>query len=193
MIEESIRENDNLKYTLKRSTRSSSVRLAIYRDGRFVVTAPQTLNQNFIDMFITQKLSWIRKKLLFFKNQTNITPTHKVLTKKQKRNEYIEYKEKARILVHERLKYFNQFYSCNYNDVRIKNVSSRWGSCSKKGNLNFSYKLALLPQELSDYVIVHELCHLKELNHSKNFWDLVAKTVPDFKERRALLKKSALA
>lgn len=64
-----------------------------------------------------------------------------------------------------------------------------WGSCSKKGNLNFNWRLIQLPPELADYVIVHELCHLKELNHSQRFWDLVGQAIPDYKERRQALRR----
>ena len=102
---------------------------------------------------------------------------------------YRLHKEAARSLVHERLAYWNQFYNHPYNRVAIKNTTSRWGSCSIKGNLNFNYRLALLPIELADYVIVHELCHLKEFNHAQPFWDLVAQAMPDYKERKARLRE----
>jgi predicted metal-dependent hydrolase len=100
----------------------------------------------------------------------------------------LQYAETARKLAHERLEYFNQFYNFIYNDVRIKSHVTRWGSCSSKGNLNFNYKIALLPPELSDYIIVHELCHLGEFNHSQQFWDLVAKQIPNHIELRNKLK-----
>ena len=73
--------------------------------------------------------------------------------------------------------------------VAIRNQRSRWGSCSKQGNLNFNYKIALLPDALADYIVVHELCHLGEFNHSQAFWDLVAVAVPDHRERRAELRQ----
>src|SRR3989344_7685345 len=100
------------------------------------------------------------------------------------RRDYVRYKETARALVKSRLVLYNQVYKFNINQVAIKNHTSRRGSCSKKGNLNFNYKVTLLPLELADYVIVHELCHLQELNHSKKFWKLVALTLPNYKELR---------
>lgn len=102
---------------------------------------------------------------------------------------YLQYKNQARCLVRQRLDYFNQFYNYKYNRVSIKNQRSRWGSCSRLGNLNFNYRLAHLPTELADYIIVHELCHLKEMNHSARFWQLVAQTMPDYLERRRELRK----
>jgi predicted metal-dependent hydrolase len=68
--------------------------------------------------------------------------------------------------------YYNEHYHFRYNRVSIKMQISRWGSCSRYGNLNFNYGLINLPQELADYVVVHELCHLKEMNHGPKFWAL---------------------
>lgn len=97
------------------------------------------------------------------------------------RKRYLEYKEISRKIVHERVTYFSNYYNVSVNRIAIRNSRSRWGSCSKKGNLNFNYKIALLTQELIDYVIVHELCHLLEFNHSPNFWAHVSRAVPNHK------------
>jgi predicted metal-dependent hydrolase len=105
------------------------------------------------------------------------------------RKQYLLHKEQARILVKSRLEYFNLYYKFPIKKIFIKNQRSRWGSCSSKGNLNFNYKIALLPPELADYLVVHELCHLGEFNHSSAFWALVAETLPDWENRRAALKK----
>jgi|GEM_PF-1483916 len=95
---------------------------------------------------------------------------------------YVEHKEAARTLVLARLRHFNSYYNFTYNRVSIKNQRRCWGSCSSLKNLNFSYKLLLLPPHLADYIIVHELCHLKEMNHGQAFWDLVAEVIPDYKQ-----------
>lgn len=94
----------------------------------------------------------------------------------------------ARALVTERLKHFNQHYHHKYNKIFIRNSRTRWGSCSSRANLGFNYRAAKLPPELLDYLVVHELCHLKEMNHSKNFWGLVSETIPDWKVRRRQLR-----
>ncbi len=93
--------------------------------------------------------------------------------------DYLKHKEAARTFVQQRLMQLNRMYGFRYKRIAIKNTSTRWGSCSRQGNLNFHYKIILLPSDLADYVLVHELCHLHELNHSPRFWALVAKTVPD--------------
>ena len=100
-------------------------------------------------------------------------------------------REAARALVHARLEHFNQHYNFSYNKVAIRNQKTRWGSCSNKGNLNFSVRILMLAPEAQDYLVVHELCHLKEFNHSQAFWDLVAQQVPEYKRIRQILRYTA--
>jgi predicted metal-dependent hydrolase len=104
------------------------------------------------------------------------------------RRDYLANKEAARFAIHKKLESFNAFYNHPYRGVSIRNQKTRWGSCSSRGNLNFNVKIVFLPESLQDYLIVHELCHLKELNHSKRFWDLVAQTIPDHIARRQQLR-----
>ena len=111
-------------------------------------------------------------------------------SKRSRRAGLLQYKETARTLVHKRLEHFNQHYKFTYNTVRIKSHLTRWGSCSSKGNLNFNYKIALLPPELADYIVVHELCHLGEFNHSQKFWDLVGQQIPNYLELRERLRNT---
>ena len=112
---------------------------------------------------------------------------------RKNRKEFLLNKESARTLARNRLEYFNAFYGFKFNRISIRNSRTRWGSCSKKGNLNFNYKIALLPEKYTDYIIVHELCHLGEFNHSPKFWALVASTVPDHKNLRKDLRKNQQA
>ena len=88
-----------------------------------------------------------------------------------------------------RLAYFNTYYGFSYNTVRIKDTTSIWGSCSTHKNLNFSYKVLFLPERLRDYIIVHELCHLRHLNHSPAFWKCVAELLPNYETLRAELRR----
>lgn len=105
------------------------------------------------------------------------TPLYRTRSRKL----YVANKEAARALIAERITHFNRHYQVPVRRIAIKNLKSRWGSCSRKGNLNFSYKLLFLSPDLRDYVIVHELCHLKEFNHRSKFWAYVAETIPDYK------------
>ena len=115
----------------------------------------------------------------------------KVYPRRSKKH-YVQYKETARELAIKRIEHYNKVYGFTLNRVAIKNSKTRWGSCSKKGNLNFNYKIALLPLELADYVIVHELCHLGEFNHSPKFWKLVQMAVPNYKEVKRKFKRVSL-
>jgi predicted metal-dependent hydrolase len=110
----------------------------------------------------------------------------------KKRRFTIEKREYARNFVDNRISYFNKFYNFKINRVAIKNQTTRWGSCSSKGNLNFNYKIIYLKPVLADYLIVHELCHLGELNHSKKFWALVLKTIPDYAKTNKELRKTPI-
>jgi hypothetical protein len=107
---------------------------------------------------------------------------------RKNRRAFLKYKEEARRLVRGKLEAFNKIYGLRYGRIAIRNTKSRWGSCSTKGNLNFNYRIIFLPGALSDYLIIHELCHLKEFNHSKKFWNLVAVAAPDYKKLRKELK-----
>lgn len=101
---------------------------------------------------------------------------------------YRKHKEAARKVIVARLEVLNaEHYGLTYGRVAIRNTKTRWGSCSSDGNLNFHYRLAFLPQELMDYVLIHELCHLQELNHSRAFWALVAQADPEHKAHRKAL------
>ena len=108
---------------------------------------------------------------------------------RRNRRQYVALREEARALVHARLAHFAPMYGVELRKVFIKNHKSRWGSCSTKGNLNFNYKIVLLPPEVADYIIVHELCHLREFNHSARFWALVAEMVPNYVAVRRRLRE----
>lgn len=102
---------------------------------------------------------------------------------------YQVHKETAREVIVARLEHFNQYYQLPYKRVAIRNQRRCWGSCSELGNLNFSYKLLFLPACLRDYIVVHELCHLKELNHGPQFWALVGEVLPEYKALRRELRR----
>ncbi len=175
-----------IEYTLKVSKRARRMRLAIYCDGGFVVTAPRNISNNIIEQFIIKKSQWILDKLEYFKSISS------KINVKGTKNDYANHKNQSLALAEKRIEYFNKIYGFKFNKINIKNQKTRWGSCSRKGNLNFNYKIALLPERLADYIIVHELCHLKEFNHSQKFWNLVAVAIPDYLEIRNELRKSGL-
>jgi len=111
--------------------------------------------------------------------------------KNQRREIFIDwYKKQAKIIIPNRVKYWAEKCGYSIKKVGITNANKQWGSCSAKGNLNFSWRLILAPLEVIDYVIVHKLSHLKELNHSKNFWNEFKKCMPEYKKHHDWLKNS---
>jgi predicted metal-dependent hydrolase len=113
----------------------------------------------------------------------------KIVKRVIKRNtSYTKYKEEARAVILSRLDYFNQDEKFKFNRVAIRDQKRCWGSCSSKGNLNFSYKLLFLPPCLRDYVVVHELCHLDILNHSEAFWQKMHLEFPLYADSAARLR-----
>ncbi len=97
-------------------------------------------------------------------------------------------KKKAHKEIPPRVEYYAQMMGLDYNRIAIRCQKTRWGSCSSKGNLNFNCLLMLCPEDVRDYVIVHELCHLKQMNHSPQFWAEVGRVIPDYKEQRKWLR-----
>jgi predicted metal-dependent hydrolase len=170
-------------YTIRSSVRARRVRLTVHRDGSVVVTKPVRISAQAVVPFVQKYTKWIQEKIEKF------AKTPQKILGHYSRREYMARRFAARELVMEKIAHFNNLYNFSYGSIRIGNQRSRWGSCSAKKNLNFNYKIVLLPPHLQDYIIVHELCHLGELNHSKRFWDLVAKQIPDHQARRKELRK----
>lgn len=173
--------NKDFVYRLKTSHRAKRMRLAIYCDSSFVVTRPAGLSEDAVENFILQKSKWIISKLDYFK-QFQIIATSRA-------GRYADNKNKALLFVKNKVNEMNKLYNFKYKEIFIKRQKTRWGSCSKKRNLNFNYKIIFLPEDLAEYIVAHELCHLQEFNHSKKFWNLVAKAIPDCGDRRKRLNK----
>lgn len=177
---------NKISYKLKRSKRAKRMRLAVYCDGSVVVTLPQNASVNIIDNFLREKMSWVLDKVAFFKQIKN------PFLSKLGDGDYLKYKNKALELATSRIKFFNKFYQVSFNKINIRNQKTRWGSCSTKGNLNFNYKILFLSEKARDYIVVHEMCHLKQFNHSKKFWNLVETSLPDYVEIKKELRKNYL-
>lgn len=175
-----------VEYTLKTSNRARRIRFVIYCGGELVVTVPRKFRESDLERFMREKASWILKKTIEFKG------IKKTLPFENERHAFLLHRQTALDLVRKRLEYYNNIYSFVFNKVRIKSQRTCWGSCSRTKNLNFNYKLAFLPPRVVDYVVVHELCHLGEFNHSSKFWDLVEKTIPDYLNIRKELRRQSL-
>ncbi len=177
-------QEKKVEYTLRRSGQTRVMRLAVYCDGSVVVTAPVGWQEMFIERFLRDKAAWLLSKLELFER----FGFRQYRTKRQEQREYLKHRDTARTLVGERLTYFNTAYGFAVGRISIRNQKTRWGSCSRRGNLSFNYRIALLPGRLRDYIVVHELCHLGEFSHSHEFWRLVERTMPDHREIRRELR-----
>lgn len=170
-------------YTLKKSKRAKRLHIAIGRNYAISATIPWRCEEKAAEDFMKKKSSWIIAAIEKIKKNSiplgELNPPEDLKT----------CKTKVEIFLTERISYYNKFYSFNYARIRVKKLKRNWGSCTAKKIINFNYLLFFLPLELADYVVVHELCHLKEMNHSGRFWDLVAKTIPDHKKRRKKLRR----
>lgn len=178
-----IEVNDQkIVYALRRSLRARKMNITIKSDGQVTATLPYYGSVKVLEDFIKSKASLILKKIAAFQMRPKITVPGG-------EKDYANQKKAAAIFVRDRVELYNKFYQFKYAKIAIRNQSSRWGSCSQAGNLNFNYKLIYLPPALADYIVVHELCHLQEFNHSKRFWILVAQATPNYLELRKELKK----
>jgi len=168
-----------IEYELSSSRQARKMRIEIGVNGLKVIK-PVFVPFIFIEQFIKAKATWIIKNLKITKNYTPPLLVSK--------NELVILKHRAAHLILARLEFFNSYYGFKYKSLSVRDQKTRWGSCSRQGALNFNCRLALLPESLLDYVAVHELCHLQEMNHSPKFWALVEKTIPDYKDRRRKLR-----
>jgi predicted metal-dependent hydrolase len=180
MVKKSILlKNEKIEYELRESKRARCLRITIYPGGEIAATLPRGTNLEKLEKFLHQKADWILRKMNLAKKRR---PTFLLPRASQK--DYLARKKEARVLAEEKIKYFSQLYNLVPKKISIRNQKSRWGSCSRKGNINFNYRIVHLPEKFVDYVVVHELCHLREFNHSEKFWNLVAVAIPDFRKIR---------
>ena len=173
---------ENIKITKgKRKT----ISLQIKPDGSIELKAPMQMKDAQIKEFLHQKSGWIEKHLQAVKERQQQMSRIKPLTMEK----IHELADQALEVIPKRAAYFAPLVGVTYGRITIRNQKSRWGSCSSKGNLNFNCLLMLMPQDVLDYVVVHELCHRKEMNHSPQFWAEVRKVMPDYEKQKIWLKE----
>ena len=99
------------------------------------------------------------------------------------------YKKAAKEILTERISYLSNYAKLFFNEIKIGDSKGRWGACNSKGTIILNFRLLMLPPAIIDYVLVHELCHLKEMNHSKNFWSLVETILPSYEKAKKTIKE----
>lgn len=178
-------DHTDYEITLIRSRRKS-LAIEITPELQVVVRAPARMPVREINAFVQEKDDWIRAHLQQMAEKKRLREQYR--EQALSKEELQELATQAMKLIPQKVHYYAQIIGVTYGRITIRNQRTRWGSCSGKGNLNFNCLLLLMPEEVLDYVVVHELCHRKEMNHSARFWEEVEKILPDYRQSRKWLK-----
>ncbi len=173
------KKTEKITYRLIRSARKT-ISLQITQDGELLVRAPERIGRGEIDRFVESKRGWIEKHL--FKQEQDIP--------KMTEEEFQTLVRRALEVIPQVVARFAPVVGVTYGGITIRNQRTRWGSCSTKGNLNFNCLLLRVPDDVIEYVVVHELCHRKEMNHSPKFWAEVERVLPNYAESKRWLKEN---
>lgn len=165
-------------------SRGKSLRLEVRGDGRVVVRVPKGVTEKQAQAFVNDNEAWIAKA------QARLNEKCVALENVQKAVDLEALWAQASIELPARVEKWAKTLGVHYKDVYIKYQRTRWGSCSNLGNINLNALLLLAPEEVRDYVVVHELCHLLEMNHSPSFWANVEQTLPDYRKQKQWLKEN---
>ena len=169
---------------LRAHPRARHLRVRVHPGGRVSVTVPRRVSYEMVARFLQRHHSWIERTRLVLSSQPRPKPPAEA------RRDYLRHKEAARRRAYALIAKVAPLYGVRVRRVSIRDQKSRWGSCSRNGTLSFNYRLALLPERLAEYIVVHELCHLIEFNHSPRFWAHVARAAPEHRVLRATLRSS---
>lgn len=173
-----------MEYQWIKSNRKTMV-IQVRAHGEVVVRSPYRVTKVQVESFLRDKKDWIKQQQQRILEEERL---QLVITDDQR----CEGLKKAGIIIPQRVAYYAGLMGVHYGRITLREQKTRWGSCSSKGNLNFNWKLVLMPSEVLDYVVVHELAHLKEMNHSPKFWAIVEQIIPDYRMQREKLKNCRL-
>ena len=175
-----------LSVLLVRSSRKT-LAVQIRADGTVIARAPLRMPKDRILCFLSEKASWIRMQQGRMQEREKMRQQARIhLDAAQEK----ELRERAKSVLAQRTAYFARQIGVTYGRITVRDQKNRWGSCSQTGNLNFNFRLILAPLEVLDYVVVHELCHRRQMNHSTQFWQEVAQVLPDYRKRKAWLTEN---
>lgn len=174
-----------IDYIITKSWRRS-ISLTISDEGKVLVKAPIGASNKAIEEFLYSKKDWICKRVQKVLAENKAVAQMGMLTPA----ELLKIKKQAKEIITKRVEYYSRLSGIKYNRIFIRQQSTRWGSCSVDGNLNFNCLLVLMPLEVLDSVVVHELCHRLQMNHSKEFYKEVYKLFPDYEKWNKWLKQN---
>lgn len=174
-----------ITYIIQKSRRRS-ISVSVLGDNRVLVKAPYGTMERTVQEFLLTKKQWITKQIQKQNNQNQAAQEMGLLSDVEIR----KIKRQAKKIIPERVAYWAEKIGVTYGRIAIRLQSSRWGSCAQNGNLNFNCLLVLMPQEILDSVVVHELCHRKHMNHSKEFYEEIDRVFPNYKRCDKWLKEN---
>lgn len=174
-----------LTYIIKKSWRRS-ISVSVLPDNRILVKTPYLATERAVKDFLVTKKEWISKQI----EKQNIEKEQAESLGFFSAEDIKKIKKQAKEIIPERVDYWAKIIGVSYDKISIRLQSSRWGSCSNNGNLSFNCLLVIMPPEVMDSVIVHELCHRKHMNHSKKFYAEIDKVFPDYKKHNKWLKEN---
>lgn len=172
----------HLDYELKRSDRKT-LSIKISTEGKITVYAPKKSSQNVIDAFVKSNIEWIRNALIKTEKRRRIAEKYAIAEE-----DIPKYKNAARAYLTQRTAYWSKIAGLEPSYVHITSAEKRYGSCNSKKGICFSYRLMAYPEDVIDYVIIHELVHIKHMNHSAAFYSLIENYMPDYREKQKILK-----
>lgn len=177
----------NTEYRLIRSQRKT-VAIQITGEGEVLVRAPKRCSQAFIEQFLTEKQEWIKRQTQrVSSHREEIRPMVQAVEALGEA-ELRFHRSRARALLLEKTQAYAALMGVSYGRVTVRQQKTRWGSCSRSGNLSFNWRLVFAPEAVMDYVVIHELCHRTQMNHSPKFWALVEEFMLDYKRHRDWLR-----
>ncbi|MBO4392010.1 MAG: M48 family metallopeptidase [Clostridia bacterium] len=156
------------------------------KNGRIIVRAPKYATEKDINLFLQKNRKWFEKHIASANEREKEKENVRRLSKEDIKSLY----DRAKKIIPERVAYYAPIVGVKYGKITVRMQKTRWGSCSAKGNLNFNCLLMLTPPEVTDSVVVHELCHIKEMNHSKRFYSEVTRVFPSYFEQKKWLRKN---
>ena len=180
--------SDKFKYSVVRSRRKS-ICIEIDRDLNIKVRAPLRMTDSQIQSFVDSRQNWIRSHLEIMQKRISNMSDEKNPSTALTDADIKALSEQARIYIPSRVEHFAQIIGVTYGRITIRHQKTRWGSCSSRGTLSFNYRLIYGPAGPLDYVVVHELCHLTHMNHSKDFWNMVERIMPDYRIYKQWLRE----
>ena len=174
-----------ITYEIIKSSRKT-IAVEVRQDGSVLVRAPRNCPQSRIDTFLKEKQAWVLAKVEEQKEKEADSMKIQPLSEAEQRL----YRDKAREIFEQKVSYYAQMMGVSYGRIAIRDQKTRWGSCRGEGNLNFNWRLIFAPAGVLDYVVVHELAHRKEMNHSPRFWRVVEDTMPEYRKYQKWLKEN---